>query len=126
MTDMASSENIRMMITKAIAQDRSLETAIILDECLQTGGWFDGTFTAAEVLKAPISFGQNTFTGSHTHYNASGSATLTLATITSMKEHVKQHGYRGPTLWGFMNANMTKQIEDLAGWTAAATIPVAK
>jgi hypothetical protein len=123
MSDLASSENIRRMINKAIEQDRALQTAIVLDECLQTGGWFDGTFTAAEVITAPVTFGANTFTGAHTHYNTAGSATLTLATITSMKEHVKHHGFKGQ-LWGLMNANMTKAVEDLAGWTAAATVPV--
>jgi len=116
MSDLASADNIRRMINKAITQDRALQTAIILDECLTTGGWFDGTFTAAERITAPTSFGQNTFTGAHTHYNTSGAAALTLATITSMKEHVKQHGFKGQ-LWGLMNADMTKVIEDLAGWT---------
>jgi len=123
MSDFASSENIRRMINNAISQDRALQTAVILDECLLTGGWFDGSFTAAEVIKAPVTYGQNNFTGTHTHYNTSGSATLTLATITAMKEHVKHHGFKGQ-LWGLMNANMTKTIEDLAGWVAATTTPV--
>ncbi len=119
MSDTASSENIRRMINKAIERDRALQTVIILDECLQTQGWFDGTFRSTEVLGTPQTYGANLFTSSHTHYNASGSATLTLATITAMKEHIKQHGWKG-TMWGLMNANMTKQIEDLAGWTGGS------
>lgn len=125
MSDVASADNIRRMINNAIRQDRALQTAVILDECLTSGGFYDGSFSAAEVIKAPTTFGQNTFTGSHTHYNGSGSSTLTLATLTSMKEHVKQHGFKG-TLWGLMNADMTKQIEDLAGWYGGtAANPVA-
>ena len=112
------------MVNKAIERDRALQTVVILDECMQTGGWFDGNFQTTEVLKAPQTYGANVFTQAHQHYNTSGGSTLTLATITAMKEHLKQHGFKGQ-LWGLHNADMTKQIEDLAGWTAASTIPVA-
>lgn len=126
MSEQASSEEVARMAAKAIERDRALQTASILDTCLVKDSekcFYDGSFTSLERMAVPPTYGANTFTAAHTHYNASGSTTLTLATITAMKEHIKQHGYK-TQLWGLCNADMSRQVEDLAGWTAAATIPV--
>ena len=119
MSEIASSEEITRMATKAINRDRALQTAVILEECMTSGGFFNGSFGADEKMTAPSTYGANTFLNSHTHYVASGSATITLATITAMKLHIKEHGFKG-RIWGLMNADMTKNIEDLAGWYSAA------
>ena len=126
MSDQASSGEVAALAGKALERDRALITANILDIAINSATgkcFYDGTFTADERMTTPPTFGANTFPGTHTHYNSSGGATLTLSTITSMKEHVKHHGYKG-NLWGLCNADMVKQIEDLAGWTAASTVPV--
>lgn len=123
MSESASSEKITSMANGALSRDRALQTAVILEECLQAGGFFSGSFSANEVMSTPPTYGANTFASSHSHYVASGSATITLATITAMKLHIKEHGYKGRII-GFMNADMTKNIEDIAGWYAASTTTV--
>jgi hypothetical protein len=125
MSEIASSEEITRMANKAINRDRALQTTVILDECLTSGGFFDGSFTPNEVMNTPPTFGANVFTAAHNHYVGSGSATLTLATITAMKVHIKEHGYKGQ-LWGLMNSDMTRNVEDLAGWygTTAGTTTI--
>lgn len=124
MSEIASAEEISRMASKAINRDRALQTSVILDECLISGGFFNGSFSADEKMTVPPTYGANTFTASHTHYVSSGSATLTLGTITAMKKHVKEHGFSG-NLWGFINADMVLNIENLAGWYAASTTTVA-
>jgi len=119
MSDSSSAAEIEGLARKAIERDRALQTAVILDELLTTGGFFDGSFSANEKMSAPPTYGANEFAGSHTHYVSAGSATITLATLTAMKLHLKEHGFKGQ-LWGFMNADMTKNIEDIAGFYGAA------
>lgn len=123
MSEAASSEEIARMAAKAVARDRALQTVVILDELLTSGGFFSGSFSAAEVMTAPPTYGVNTFTGAHSHYVASGSATITLATLTAMKFHLREHGLGNGNLLGFMNSDMVKNIEDIAGWygTSIAT-----
>ena len=126
MSEIASSEEVVRLAKKAVARDRALITAVILDECLTDGGsttpggWYNGNFSANENMQTPPTYGQNTFLSSPSHYVASGSTSLTLATITAMKEHIKQHGYKGG-IWGLCNADMVKKIEDLAAWTQTIT-----
>ena len=120
MSEAASSEEIGRMAAKAVARDRSLQTAIILDEVLTTGGFFDGTFSANEKMSTPPTYGANTFLGSHSHYVSAGSATITLATLTAMKLHIKEHGFGSNSIIGFMNSDMEKNIEDIAGWYGAS------
>ena len=118
MSEAASAQEITRMASKAIDRDRALQTAVILQECLESGGFFNGSFSADEKMTQPPTYGANTFASTHTHYVASGSATITLATITAMKVHIKEHGFKG-NLWGLMNSDMTRNIEDLAGWYGA-------
>lgn len=121
MSEASSAAEITAMARKAVERDRALQTAVILDEMLTSGGFFNGSFEAAENMSTPPTYGANTFAAGHSHYVSAGSATLTLATITAMKLHAKEHGFKG-NLWGFMNADMTKKIEDLAGWYQANTV----
>lgn len=128
MSEIASSEEVVRLARKAVARDRALQTAVILDECLTDGGsttpggWYNGNFSANENMQTPPTYGQNVFLSSHTHYVASGSTSLTLATITAMKQHVKSHGYKAG-LWGLCNADMVQKVEDLAAWTGTAGFP---
>lgn len=115
MSEVASSEEITRMANKALNRDRALQTTVILEECLTSGGFFNGSFSANEVMKTPPTFGANTFVAGHTHYVGSGSATVRLLDIVAMKLHVKEHGFKGQ-LWGLMNSDMTSNIENLAGW----------
>ncbi len=124
MSEAASADEISRMANKAIDRDRALQTAVILDELLASGGFFSGSFSANEKMSLPPTYGANEFTAAHNHYVAAGSATLTLATITAMKLHIKEHGFKGQ-IWGLMNSDMTKNIEDIAGWYAASTTTVA-
>ena len=118
MSEQASSSEVASLAKKAIKRDRALQTATILNACLvnSTDGFYNANFSAIEQMDRPPTYGTNVFGPTHNHYVASGAAALTLATITAMKEHVKQHGYNR-NLWGMMNTDMVKQVEDLAGWT---------
>jgi len=127
MSEMSSSEEVVRLARKAVSRDRALQTAVILDEALtddggSAGGFYNGNFSANENMQTPPTFGQNSFNANHNHYVASGSASLTLATITSMKEHIKQHGYK-QMVWGLCNADMIKKIEDLAAWSTTSNVP---
>lgn len=121
MSEASSALEIEALARKAIERDRALQTAVILDELLTSGGFFNGSFSANEKMSAPPTYGANEFAASHNHYVSAGSATITLATITAMKLHLKEHGFKGQ-IWGLMNADMTKNIEDLAGWYQANTV----
>jgi len=123
MSENSSSEEITRLASKAVERDRALQTAVILDEILTSGGFFSGSFSANEKMTTPPTYGANEFTAAHSHYVASGSATITLATITAMKLHLKEHGFKG-RIWGLMNSDMTRNIEDIAGWygTTSSTV----
>jgi len=120
MSEAASAEEIGRMAAKAVARDRALQTVIILSELLTSGGFFSGSFSANEKMTLPPTFGANTFAATHSHYVSAGSATITLATITAMKLHLREHGFGGGNIIGFMNSDMVKNIEDLAGWTGTS------
>jgi hypothetical protein len=125
MSESASAEEIARMAAKAVARDRALQTVVILSELLTSGGFFSGSFSSNENMSTPPTYGANTFTAAHSHYVASGSATITLATLTAMKLHLREHGNGNGNLIGFMNSDMVKNIEDIAGWYNTSTTTVA-
>ena len=77
-------------------------------------------FWDAFQLKAPPTHKGNTFTTSHVHYYVTGSATLALADINTLKKTIREHGYAGE-LYLFINSGMVEKFENLAGWTSAMT-----
>ena len=123
MSEQSSSEEIARLAAKAVSSDRDLVTSVVLDNALKssgTDGWYNGSFSTNELITNPPSNGVITFTAAHTHYNATNSATLRLSDITAAKEHLKEHGYNGD-IFGFCNADLTKDIEDLAGFFVTTT-----
>jgi len=100
---------------EALRADQRLLQKLFIKTLTTTGGFWDGTMTTA-----PPAYGSNTFTAEHTHYNATGSTTLDLDDLTSLKKHIREHGYTGGLVL-FINSNEVKAIEDLAGWTTAMT-----
>ena len=124
MSEMASSQEIARLAAKAISTDRDVITSTILDVCLNSSGsdgWYNGgTFDSAEKVTNPPNYGVLTFATTHNHFNATGAATLRLSDITAAKEHLKEHGYKG-VIYGFCNADFTKDVEDLAGFFKTTT-----
>lgn len=123
MSEQASSQEITKLAAKAISTDREVVTAVLLNVCLYgdgTSGFYNGSFESNEVITTPPPFGVATFAATHTHYVATGAATLRLSDVTAAKEHLKEHGYRGPIM-GFCNADFTKDVEDLAGFFLTTT-----
>jgi hypothetical protein len=120
MSDMSSSSEIASLASKALDRDRALQTAIILETALQssTDGWWNGAYTADEKITTPPTWGTNVFTGTHTHYVASGSTTLSLTDITAAKQLVKEQGFNGRMI-GFANSDFMQKVEDLAGFNIA-------
>jgi hypothetical protein len=120
MSDMSSSSEIASLASKAIDRDRALQTAIILETALQssTDGFWNGAYTADEKITTPPTWGTNTFTAAHTHYVASGSATLSLTDITAAKQTIKEQGFNGGVI-GFANSDFMQKVEDLAGFNIA-------
>lgn len=121
----ASSAEIALKAKKAIERDRALITTTILKVCTEnTGhGFYNGSFTANEIMTTPPVYGSNTFTSAHTHYVAAGSTSLALTYITAAKKHLKEHGYKGK-IWALANADFISKVEDLAGWYQASTTNV--
>lgn len=117
-----SSEEVASKVRKAIERDRALETTVILDSILTNAadGFWNGSFAAEEKLSLPPSFGNNTFTASHTHYVASGNTSLKLTDIVTAKAKCKEHGHKGPFI-GLANGNTIADIENLAGWAARSS-----
>jgi len=126
-SDMASSSEVIALGQKAMTRDRALQTATILDVCVQssTDGFYNAAFSANEKITAPPSFGQATFASTHTHYVAAGATTLALTHITAAKKHIKEHGYKGRII-GFCNSDFFQKIEDLSGfyWSTTATYAI--
>jgi len=123
MSEQASSTEIAKLAAKAISTDREVVTAVLLNVCLAsagTSGFYNASFETNEVITTPPPYGVATFASTHTHYVASGSATLRLSDITAAKLHLKEHGYKG-NIMGFCNADFTKNVEDLAGFFITTT-----
>lgn len=116
MSESASADEIGRMAAQAVARDRALQTVVILDELLTSGGFYNGSFSANENMTTPPTYGVNEFTAGHSHYVASGSATITLATLTAMKFHLREHGFGNGGLIGLLNSDMVQNIENIAGW----------
>lgn len=119
MSEQASSEEVGKLAAKAIATDRDLITAVIIENALKSAssdGFYAGAnyYDSAEKQDRPPAFGAQVFTTAHTHYVASNNATLRVADLTAAKEHIKEHGWGAPFV-GFCNADMMKDIEDLIG-----------
>jgi hypothetical protein len=99
--------------------DRELVRAIILSALLDGTthyGLFNTAFGANEKLTKPISYGQNTFASTHTHYTTSGTASLsTLTPITAAKQHMREHGRNGPYSV-YCNSETLKDVENMAAW----------
>jgi hypothetical protein len=119
MSEQSSAKEIAMRANKAINRDRALQTAKILDVCVQsaTDGFYNASFSSDENMTTPPTYGAKSFATTHTHYVGAGATTLALSHVTAAKEHIKEHGYKGQ-IWGFCNADFFKKIEDLAGWAA--------
>ena len=115
----APSADVDLAQAAALAADRELQTQVILAEATATGAWWDGTFNSEEGLTTPPDFGSNTFTGGHTHYVTTSSATPALSDFTNAKQLVAEHGSTGRYI-AWHNSVQTKQIEDLAGFDTAA------
>jgi len=82
-------------------------------------GFWDANMASASV-RAPPPWKGNSFTTSHNHYTASGSADISLADFSALKRQIREHGYAGP-LFLFMNLQEVEACETLAGWTSSMT-----
>lgn len=123
MSEQSSSSEIAKLAAKAINSDRDLVTAVIITEAMKstgTDGFYNASFSTEEKLTQPPIMGVNSFGSSHTHYVNSGAASITVASLTAAKEHIKEHGYRG-RITGFCNGDFMKNIEDLAGFFMTTT-----
>lgn len=116
-----SPELLTDLQTEAFAADQRNITRSILRPMLTKGatGFWDGTMSEAA---KPENFGQNVFAATHTHYYGANDTSPSLPLITAMKKHIREHGHRGP-LWAFVNSAQVMQLENLAGWIQANTVP---
>lgn len=82
---------------------------------------WDGSTLSSPNNAAPR-WKNNTFTSSHNHYAATGSATIALSDFSTLTEQITEHGYglNGRRLM-FVSQNTAKDIQDMAGWTTAMT-----
>ena len=125
MSEQSSSQEVAKLAAKAVATDRDLITAVIIENCLKNAnsdGFFAGAayYDSSEKQDRPSPYGANTFTAAHTHYVASNSATLRVSDLSAAKEHLKEHGWGAPFV-GFCNADMIKDIEDVLGLFVTTT-----
>jgi len=90
-----------------------LQTRACVCEMFKTGAFWDGAMTVA-----PPPYRTNTFSTSHTHYEASNaSGSPTLAHFSALKQTILEHGYgENGTLVGFMNSTQAELIENQAEW----------
>jgi hypothetical protein len=110
---------------EALRADQRLMAKRFFYTCLTPGsgstskGFWDANMSAAS-LRAPPPWKGNTFTTSHNHYDASGSADIALTDFSAIKREIREHGYAGP-IYLFMNLQEVEACENLAGWTTAMT-----
>jgi hypothetical protein len=80
-------------------------------------GFWNQTFDPLDVITAPPTFGVNTFTGTHTHYNTTGAAALAnLDVFADAKQHIREHGNVNGNFDCIMNSSDVTAIEKLASW----------
>lgn len=125
MSEQSSSSEVARLAAKAVATDRDLLTAVIIENCMKSSdsnGFYAGAayYDSAEKQDRPSPFGNNAFATSHTHYNSTGAATLRVSDLTAAKEHLKEHGWGAPFV-GFCNADFIKDLEDLLGLFVTTT-----
>lgn len=119
MSEQASSAEVGKLAAKAVASDRDLITAVIIENAMKSAdsnGFYAGAnyYDTNEKQDRPSPYGSNTFTAAHTHYVSTGAATLKVSDLTAAKEHLKEHGWGAPFI-GFCNADFIKDLEDLLG-----------
>jgi len=122
----ASSEQIRALNNSALEADQRLVLKTIMERM------FDNTNTAATLegsgravtsypffngdvttLPAtPPAWKSNTFANTHTHYLASGGASLVSGDVDDAYEHIYHHGYTqgGATVYGLFNRQEAKLV----------------
>jgi hypothetical protein len=119
MSEQSSSTEVGKLAAKALATDRDLVTAVIIENSMNnvsSNGFYAGAayYDTAEKQDRPPIYGQASFLTTHTHYVSTGSATLRVSDLTAAKEHIKEHGWGAPFV-GFCNADFIKDLEDLIG-----------
>jgi len=112
---------------ESLRADQRLMAKRFFYTCLTPGvagstskGFWDANMAAASLRAPPSWKGNTTFTTSHDHYVASGSADISLSDFSALKREIREHGYSAP-LFLFMNLQEVEACEDLAGWTTAMT-----
>ena len=125
MSESASSSEVARMAAKAVQADRDLISSVVLENAMtntSANGFYAGAnyYDSGEKQDRPSPYGNNVFAASHTHYNATGSATLRVSDLTAAKEHIKEHGWGAPFI-GFCNADFIKDLEDLLGLFVTTT-----
>jgi len=115
----STADELKETQAEALRADQRLLMKVFCSKCLVPGasGASRGFWDSFET-KAPPPYRGNTFLTSHDHYNVSGAATVSLADLTALKKHIREHGYMGD-LYLFINSGTVKAFEDLAGWTTA-------
>lgn len=125
MSEQASSSEVAKLAAKAIATDRELVTAVLIENALKSAdsnGFYAGAnyYDTNEKQDRPSPYGSLTFTTAHTHYVATSSATLRVSDLTAAKEHIKEHGWGAPFV-GLCNADFIKDLEDVLGLFVTTT-----
>jgi hypothetical protein len=118
----SNGREIQMAIDRGFAEDAETLVQELLRQALTTPGtnnagygWWNGQYSAEEKVTAPPRYGNNTFAANHTHYLTASA--ITLPSITSLKQTLIHHGYKG-RLVALINSVEAQAIEDLAAWTS--------
>lgn len=108
-------------IAEAIKRDQNRIRYEIIKEALNPQsagrGFWNGTFDANSGITAPPSYGVNSFSSSHTHYNTTGAATIAnLDFIMDGMHHIIEHGEVNGDFLVITNSATVLQILKLTSW----------
>lgn len=119
--DSARADQILALQAQIFSDWNKLGFALVLDALFGSANYTDDTGIAVKRLynndgEVPPAFERNTHDGTHTHYLTS--ASLDIAAIRAMKNHLKHHGFDGE-IYMHVNGTDVVTVRGLTGFVPA-------
>lgn len=125
----STGKEVMLALRRPMREDPQVVFTEMLRVMLTNGGtnnagysWYNGEFSAEELLTAPPKYQQRSFAANHTHFICSAvSGDIALADMTAVKETIKHHGHNG-TIAALVNSTGVQELENLAAFSSNTII----
>jgi len=117
----AKEQDIISYQANLLQQDRDNIKTELLRVCMYSSidGFWNGSFASDEGIIAPPKYGSNIFAASHTHYIIAGMTAIDLGFCTTVRKHIREHGF-AEDLVGFINSTDEEAVIKMLMPTSSA------